>query len=860
MLFFIMSVLTGAVCHSQSTVCAYKYRKRITIDHTKVSGSSDLTNFTTLISITADNDLRTVTNSGHVENSNGYDIIFTAADGVTQLSHQLESYTASSGQLVAWVKIPTLSASLNTYIYMYYGNTSITTDQSTPSTWNSNYKGVWHLNNNNFNDGTSSGNNGTNNGSGNVSAAKIAGGRSFTGASTTTDYVQLGLSGANGGNGNGSVSLWGFITSFKSSTYFMGATTTQTGTGYSNRLQLYQGDNAGTLYLGLGGTHALNTNVQSMSLNTWYHIALTWTTSGSGAGTYSILVNGVQKGTGSYSSWTAIHTFCDIGNDGNASQRTEELPGNIDEVHVANTNLSNDWLITEYNNQSSPSTFYSISAEPKIYNGSNNATFNASANWSNNSPANAGDDVILNNGSFQPILNTSIQYNSLYIKSGVTFSLSTFSLSIRSDVTNCGTFSDATGTLVLNSTASFIQNQNFSGTGTYSLNDVVINNTFSTNPSVTLNKDVNVAGDLTLTSGIVYTSATNILSLGNNATSTSGSASSFISGPVSKSGTANFVFPVGKGSSWRRAAIAGVSSSSVFRAEYFNTAYTSTTPVNAPLNNVSQVEYWQVDRLSGTGNASLSLYWESASASGINNCADLTIARWNGSSWDERAGTTSASSSCSGSGAGTVTTIAALTAFSPFTFGSKLSGVNPLPVELVKFTASCAGDKIAMNWSTASESQNDHFTVERSSDGTNWSRVGTVKAAGTSNQPKSYIFSDTEIQKGISYYRLSQVDLSGRKKELEIVSVDCIVAEEKMLLYPNPTTRQVSIEFDLVRDYGTAVVKIADDFGKICFRGNIDLHKGNEIHNLAIDLPPGSYTVLLDSKAPVFPPKKLLIK
>jgi len=66
---------------------SFSYRKQITIDHTKVgaSCSSDLTDFPVLISITSDNDLRTTANGGDVENTNGYDMIFRASDGLQGL-------------------------------------------------------------------------------------------------------------------------------------------------------------------------------------------------------------------------------------------------------------------------------------------------------------------------------------------------------------------------------------------------------------------------------------------------------------------------------------------------------------------------------------------------------------------------------------------------------------------------------------------------------------------------------------------------------------------------------------------------------------------------------------------------------
>ncbi|KPJ58222.1 MAG: hypothetical protein AMJ46_14505, partial [Latescibacteria bacterium DG_63] len=126
----------------------YSYRKQITIDHTKVgaSCSSDLTDFPVLVSIQDDADLLTTANGGKVENQNGYDIVFMASDGRVRLSHEVEKYDGNSGTLVAWVKVPTLKANEDTVIYMYYGNSAITSSQENAAgVWDSNYAAVWHL-------------------------------------------------------------------------------------------------------------------------------------------------------------------------------------------------------------------------------------------------------------------------------------------------------------------------------------------------------------------------------------------------------------------------------------------------------------------------------------------------------------------------------------------------------------------------------------------------------------------------------------------------------------------------------------------------------------------------------------------
>jgi hypothetical protein len=826
-------------------------------DPAKVSGASDLANFPMLVNITSDNDLRTVANSGHVENTNGYDIIFTAADGVTKLDHQLEKYTNNTGELVAWVRVPNLSTTYSTTIYMYYGNTAIVADQSVNTTWNSNYEGVWHLNNSSFTDATGSANTATNTGSTNNAAAKIAGGRTCAG--TGTNYVAVGLNGMSSGSGNGSIVFWGLVSSYITSTYLFGESSTQNAT-YNNRIQLYTGDNAGNLYLGIGGNHTAQTNLQTMATNTWYHIALTWSTTGTGVGNYSVFVNGVQKAAAAYTTFTAICAYGDIFNDGNAGQRTEELAGSMDEVRAMSSVLSFDWNLTEYNNQNSPSTFYSISVEPKVWNGGTNTNYNSASNWLSNNAASSGDDVIINNGTNQPTLQGTETMNSLFIRTGATLSQGSNQMNISRDIVNCGVLAGGSGLVNLNGGAAVTQTQNLSGSGTYSLNNLTINNAFASNPAIVLNKDVNVSGALVLTSGIVYTSSSNSLALLSGASSGAGSVSSFVSGPMSKAGNTAFVFPVGKGTRWRRAGISAPSSTSTFVAEYFNAAYTSTSPVNAPLDNVSKVEYWQIDRSAGTGSASLSLYWESASGSGIDNCPDLTIARWNGSGWDERAATTSTASSCSGAGTGIVTTNTALTSFSPFTFGSKATNLNPLPIVLVDFSAVCQAGSVLLKWRTASETLNDHFNLERSEDGLAWTGITRLPALQDNSYPHEYSFIDDYVSDEVAYYRLSQVDLDGTIKHVQIISADCFIDQEQMFIYPNPASQELGVEFNLKQSYGTVALKIIDALGKTCLQQEVTLGIGKNLFKIPLNLSPGVYNVVVSSKQLALPARKLIVR
>src|SRR4029077_12592825 len=123
---------------------AWSNRKSITISHTKVSGSSSLTNFPMVFSVT-DPNLKTVANGGSVGRTDGKDILFTASDGVTKLNYQMEFYNPSNGNTIAWAQIPSVSTTVDTLVYIYYGNASASDQTNALGTWDSNYKAVYHL-------------------------------------------------------------------------------------------------------------------------------------------------------------------------------------------------------------------------------------------------------------------------------------------------------------------------------------------------------------------------------------------------------------------------------------------------------------------------------------------------------------------------------------------------------------------------------------------------------------------------------------------------------------------------------------------------------------------------------------------
>jgi hypothetical protein len=112
--------------------------------------------------------------------------------------------------------------------------------------------------------------------------------------------------------------------------------------------------------------------------------------------------------------------------------------------------------------------------------------------------------------------------------------------------------------------------------------------------------------------------------------------------------------------------------------------------------------------------------------------------------------------------------------FSP-THGQYAIGLltGPLPIELIDFTANCREPNVLLNWSTASELNNDFFTIERSNDAVNFIAIGNVDGAGNSNNVINYQFTDNSPLSQPAYYRLKQTDFDGQFEYSDIVSLNC---------------------------------------------------------------------------------------
>ena len=334
---------------------AYSYYSSITIDYTKC-GTADSTNFPVCVSFTNSN-LAVVSSGGYVQNSNGYDIAFYSDVALTtKLFWETEKYVSTTGECIFWVKVPTLSASANTVIYIAYGNPSISTFQSTStSVWDSNFNGVWHFPNGTTltaNDSTTNARNGTIVGA-TATTGKIDGGANFN----ATINTQINYSAIITPLGAKSVSTWLKWTTSNFTLVVANATNGNTTYGFTLIVQAniiceIQKASAVSKVLSVGTAAALNDG-------NWNQIYFTWdgTTSANKAILY---IDGsvASTGTASQLETNTPSQNLHLGYYDNANDFT----GAMDELKISNIPRSSSWVKAEYNNQNSPSTFFTLGA------------------------------------------------------------------------------------------------------------------------------------------------------------------------------------------------------------------------------------------------------------------------------------------------------------------------------------------------------------------------------------------------------------------------------------------------------------------------------------------------------------------
>ncbi|RJQ49682.1 MAG: DUF2341 domain-containing protein [Nitrospiraceae bacterium] len=328
-----------------------------------ITPSSTLTNFPVLIKLS--DQANPIFNKAL---ANGDDIVFTLSDGTTRLNHEIESYNNAAGNMefVAWVKIPTLSSSSNTNIYMYYGNNNASDQQSPAAVWDNNYKGVWHLKEglagtgtvDLYKDSTVNNNHGDDYTSATGQSGKVGSGQEFD---AVDDYVDVMDEASLDIADAITVEAWVYLKSTS---------------GY--RTFLCKGDDRYVIYFNPGTSIPVAGIYRSdyenlpygssINLNQWNHLSFTYDKNG-GANNFITYINGVLSSSTTKTGPIGVddHSLS-IGACKYWGMYSVYFNGFIDEVRISNIARSSDWIKTSYNTQNSPQSYLTFGTEENYRN------------------------------------------------------------------------------------------------------------------------------------------------------------------------------------------------------------------------------------------------------------------------------------------------------------------------------------------------------------------------------------------------------------------------------------------------------------------------------------------------------------
>ncbi|MDO8512530.1 MAG: DUF2341 domain-containing protein, partial [bacterium] len=327
----------------------------ITIDQSNVD--ADLTDFPLLVKITSDSDISTAL-------SNGYDIRFTSSDGSTLLKYERESWSGGGGTAVTaviWVKVPAISGTTNTDIYMYYGKADATDGQDVTNVWDSSFKGVWHFKETtgvNNADSTSNVNTGTPTNGPVQATGKIDGSLQFDGVNDSVAISSLAK-----GQMNIMASVW-----VKPARLEMGHYNTVfwESTNVSNvfaRLVMWIYNDGIVEFGGRiqdDGGFQFRDSVPKLPINTWSHIVGVWNGS---SGDISIFINGTQVSTTGTGVAGQIANTNPAGVEIGDDFQGDNMGGIIDEPRISSIARSAEWIKFEYNNMNASNNELTLASQ-----------------------------------------------------------------------------------------------------------------------------------------------------------------------------------------------------------------------------------------------------------------------------------------------------------------------------------------------------------------------------------------------------------------------------------------------------------------------------------------------------------------
>ena len=173
---------------------------------------------------------------------------------------------------------------------------------------------------------------------------------------------------------------------------------------------------------------------------------------------------------------------------------------------------------------------------------------------------------------------------------------------------------------------------------------------------------------------------------------------------------------------------------------------------------------------------------------------------------------------------------------------------SPLPVNWLSFTAQKNNKKqVNLQWSTANETKNHYYTIERSADGVSFSSIGKLAGGNNLSMLQQYYFNDLKPYTGINFYRLKQVDLDGQFSYSSVVKVTLDKTSQTWTIYPNPAHNQSTIR--LLDNMKNINIGLTDASGKIVYRTYLPSGKVGEQIKLPLqNLAKGIYILKIETE------------
>ena len=200
-----------------------------------------------------------------------------------------------------------------------------------------------------------------------------------------------------------------------------------------------------------------------------------------------------------------------------------------------------------------------------------------------------------------------------------------------------------------------------------------------------------------------------------------------------------------------------------------------------------------------------------------------------------------------------------INSFSSFYFGDP--SMIPLPLELISFKGSLVKNATYLQWITSQENNTSHFIVERSIDGQNLEKIGTVAASGN-NAGAKYSYTDNDADKqpaSLIYYRLNMVDKDGANTFSQIISLLINSAAQPVVVFPNPVNDVLNLRISLTA--ATQLhIQVTDMQGRIVYKKKKPGRNGTEEMKINTkSWPSQSYSIIVrDSNNKILVSKRLI--